>query len=258
MNSLLTMNVGNSNISVGVWEAEQLVQTWRFSTDANRTADEFGLMLHSMLLTAGVAVETIAGAAISSVVPPLGSALLQTCEKYLQVEPLLVGPGVKTGLPMRCDNPRDVGSDRVVNAVAAVAYYGSPVIIVKLGTATTLCVVDNTGSYVGGIIAPGIRTGLDALARRAAKLPHVELSLPSQLIGKNTVQSMQSGAVYGAISMIDGLVDRIQDTFAYEFNVVATGGLVDLIGTESRRIKHVHPHLTLAGLRLLWDRNRGV
>jgi len=232
------------------------LHTWRCSADVNRTADEFGLMLFALLQTADVSPDSLRGVAISSVVPPLGSMLVRTCEQYLRLEPLLVGPGIKTGLPMKCDSPKDVGADRVVNAVAAVHYYGAPAIVVKLGTATTLCVIDNSGAYLGGIIAAGIRTAMDALSQQAAKLPLVELGYPPQLVGKNTVNSMQSGAVYGAASFIDGLVHRIEDTMNTKFAVVATGGLVDLVAHHSEAIGHVHPHLTMEGLRLLWERNR--
>lgn len=252
---VLTMNIGNSNISIGAFEGRRLVRDWRLSTDGDRTSDELGLLLKMLLQDGGFSTTDFDGVVIASVVPPLSNTVLETCEKYLHLTPLMVGPGMKTGLPMRCDNPRDVGADRVANAVAAVDIYGAPVIVVKLGTATTLCVVDGDGAYIGGIIAPGLKTSVDALAERTAKLPRIELTYPTQVIGKNTIASMKSGAIYGAVGMVDGLVDRIRSEVPLDFQVVATGGLARFVSGQAKTIQHIVPHLTLEGLRLLWTRN---
>jgi type III pantothenate kinase len=253
---IFVMDVGNTNITLGVYRGEQLVHHWRIATIRERTDDEHAVMIQNLFAMANLSFGQIDGIAISSVVPPLMNALESMCIKYFKKKPLIVGPGVKTGLSIKYENPREVGADRIVNAVAAIEIYGPPLIIVDFGTATTFCVIDEAGQYLGGIIAPGIQISTEALFQRAAKLPRIELVKPSSVIGRNTITSMQSGVIYGFVGQVDGLVNRIRQELPLPFQVIATGGLAELVASESRTIDKTDPFLTLAGLRMIYERNQ--
>lgn len=256
MDTVMVLDVGNSNTKIGVFVGSALVHHWRISTVQERTTDELGIVTLGLVKDAGVLPKDLAGIVISSVVPPIMPAIERMCKQYFGISPLIVGPGVRTGLDIKAESPRDVGADRIVNAISAVVSYGPPLIIVDFGTATTFCVVDDSGHYVGGAIAPGVRTAADALFESAAKLPRVELARPKTVIGKNTVTGVQSGVVYGFASLVDGMVEHIAHELPLSFTVVATGGLAELIAPQSKSISHIHPLLTLEGLRILWERNR--
>jgi type III pantothenate kinase len=250
------MDVGNSNIAVGVYEGATLKHHWRLATVRDRTSDEWGILIKSLCRNEGFDDTALDGIVISSVVPPLMTALEHMCQRYFHCTPLVVGPGIKTGLQIKYENPRDVGADRIVNAVAAVHKYGPPLIVVDFGTATTFCVIDAAGQYLGGVIAPGIQISTEALVHRAAKLPRIELLRPQRVIGRNTVTSMQSGVVFGFVGQVDGIVERIRAELPLPFTVVATGGLADLVSPDSKTIQYTQPYLTLEGLHILWERNR--
>lgn len=255
---ILVIDVGNTNIVLGVYQQETLQHFWRLSTNRQATADEYGVMIHNLFSLAGLSVKDIDGVIISSVVPPIMSTMELLCETYLYKTPLIVGPGVKTGLNIRYENPREVGADRIVNAVAAIEQYGGemPLVVVDFGTATTFDVIDVKGNYLGGAIVPGIGISTEALYQRAAKLPRIELTKPKSVIGRNTVHSMQAGIIFGYAGQVDGIVDRISQELGTQPKVVATGGLADLIASESRTIDTTNPLLTLEGLRLIYNRNQ--
>jgi type III pantothenate kinase len=253
---ILVLDVGNTNITLGVYQEKELLYHWRISTIRERTEDELGIMIKSLLADKGIAVSQIQGIAISSVVPPLMFALERMSTKYFGHKPIVVGPGVKTGLNIKYENPREVGADRIVNAVAAIEKYGYPLIIVDFGTATTFCVINDVGDYMGGVVAPGINISTEALFRHAAKLPRIEITRPQSVVGRNTVTSMQSGVLYGFTGQVDGIVSRIKKEFNLPFKVVATGGLASLITAESYEIDIQDDNLTLDGLRIIWDRNQ--
>jgi len=253
---VLVMDIGNTNIVFGVYRQEKLIANWRASTH-RQTADEFGMLLKDLFQYEKLQLEQIKGVIISSVVPPLTPILEKVSRKYCGVEPLVVGPGVKTGMNILYDNPREVGADRIVNAVAAYHLYGGPVIIVDFGTATTFCAVSKNGCYLGGAIAPGIGISTEALFNRAAKLPRIELVKPEKIIGTNTVSSMQSGVVYGYIGLVNYLVKKMKEELGDENTfVVATGGFAKLIAKDSPLIDEVNPLLTLEGLRLIYEKNK--
>ncbi|MBM7856041.1 type III pantothenate kinase [Desulfohalotomaculum tongense] len=253
---ILVFDVGNTNTVLGVYKGENLVAHWRVSTDCNRTADEYGMLLNSLFQYAGLDINKINAVVISSVVPPMMHSLERMSKRYFNVSPMVVGPGVKTGMPIKMDNPREVGADRIVNAVAGYSLYGGPLIIVDFGTATTFCAVNKKGEYVGGVIAPGIGISTEALFAHAAKLPRVELKRPPSVLGKNTVHGMQSGIVFGYAGLVDEIVRRIKKELG-ECTVIATGGLAELIAKETGTIDKVEPFLTLTGLRLIYQRNKG-
>ncbi len=254
---LIALDVGNTNIVIALYDGDRLRRSWRMSTDKNRSGDEMGMTLLSFLQTEGVEALQIDDVIISSVVPPIMHSLGNAVRRYLQCEPMIIGPGVKTGLNIRYDNPREVGADRIVNAVAAVKKYGVPVIIVDFGTATTYCAVDRKGDYIGGVITPGVQISLDALFERAAKLPRVEILKPDTLIGRNTVSAMQAGAVYGQIGQADYIVSRMREELGEpDCKAVATGGLANLIVPETETISEVDSMLTLDGLKLIYDKNK--
>ncbi len=252
---LLAIDVGNTNIMLGVYEENQLQTWWRISTNREQTEDEYGVIIRNLFQQSGLQPASIKAIVISSVVPPLRYPLEKMSQKYFNVHPIIVGPGVKTGLNILMDNPREVGADRVVNAVAAIELYGGPLIIVDFGTATTFCAISERGEYLGGAIAPGIGISTEALFERAAKLPRVELVLPEKIIGKNTVLSIQSGILFGFVGQVDGIVRRMMREFSSKPLVVATGGLAGLIARESETIEEVNPFLTLEGLRIIYLKN---
>lgn len=252
---ILVFDVGNTNIVLGIYKGQKLLEHWRISTNPHRTADEYGMLLRDLFQYAGITCRGIKALVISSVVPPLMLALEQMSEKYFGVKPLMVGPGIKTGLAIRYDNPREVGADRIVNAVAGYELYGGPLIIVDFGTATTFDAISARGEYLGGAIAPGIGISTEALFARAAKLPRVELVRPATVIGKNTVSSMQAGIIFGFAGLVDEIVRRMKAELGGNPAALATGGLAELIARDSKTIDRVDPLLTLKGLRLIYERN---
>lgn len=254
---ILAFDVGNTNIVLGVYREKELLEHWRLSTFPYRTADEYGMLLRDLLRSVEVALPEIKDMVISSVVPPLMLSLEQMAQKYFGVEPLVVGPGIKTGLAIKYENPKEVGADRIVNAVAGYELFGGPLIIVDFGTATTFCAISSKGEYLGGVIAPGIGISTEALFARAAKLPRVEFVRPPSVIGKNTVHSMQSGIIYGFAGQVDEIVRRMKKEMGGHALVIATGGLAELIAREAGTIDRVEPLLTLTGLRIIYERNRG-
>ncbi len=252
---ILVMDVGNTNIVLGLYEKKQLLHHWRMTSNRNNTDDEYGTVIKAFLQDVGVKTQNIKAVIISSVVPPLILTLERMSKKYLNHTPVVVGPGIKTGLNIKIDNPRELGADRIVNAMAALDLYGPPLIIVDLGTATTFCMIDEKGQYIGGAISPGIGISTEALYSRAAKLTWIELLKPPSVIGKNTVQAMQSGVIFGAIGQVDGIVSRMKQESSLKPKVIATGGLAELIASESKTIDIVNPDLTLHGLWLVYEKN---
>lgn len=253
---LLAFDVGNTNITIGIFQGREIRAAWRLSTRSS-TADELAMSLYVLFQYRGLGFHDISGIIISSVVPPLTPVLVETARRYFDIEPLVVGPGIRMGMPIRFENPREVGADRIVNAVAAYEAYGGPVIVVDFGTATTFDAISAQGEYLGGAIAPGIGISTEALFQRAAKLPRVELVKPKGVIGKNTVTSMQAGIVYGFIGQVDYIIRLMKQELGPQTKVVATGGLAELLAGEIKSIDHLNPLLTLEGLRILYHRNTG-
>lgn len=247
---LLTVDVGNTQTALGLYAGDVLADNWRLATERSTTADELGVLLSGLL-----DFESVDGICLASTVPVLVREWQSLADKWANAPLLVVGPGVKTGVPIRYDDPREVGADRIVNAVAAKDRYGSPVIVVDFGTSTNFDVVSAEGEYVGGVIAPGIEISMDALFARAARLVKIDYSVPSSVIGKTTVGGLQSGLVYGFAGQVDGIVARIRDELGAEAATVATGGLADLVAPHSQTIERVDPFLTLEGLRLVWELN---
>jgi type III pantothenate kinase len=248
------LDVGNTNIVIGIYEGRELHHQWRLSTNRAATVDEYGLQILALLRHADLAVEHIKGVMVSSVVPPLQFVLEQLAEKYLHCTPHFVGSRSDTGLQISIDQPHEIGADRIVNAVAAIHKYGAPLIIVDFGTATTVCFIDVNGHYMGGAIAPGIGISTDALYQRAAKLPRIEMSPPPQAYGTNTNHAMQAGILFGFAGQVDGIVERIVETLETRPQVIATGGLAEMITGVSRTITVHDPRLTLDGLYLIYER----
>ncbi|WP_285769331.1 type III pantothenate kinase [Peribacillus sp. SI8-4] len=253
---IFVLDVGNTNIVLGVYDEDILKYHWRIETSRHKTEDEYGMVIKSLLQHEGLSFDQFDGIIISSVVPPIMFALERMCKKYFDIKPLIVGPGIKTGLNIKYENPREVGADRIVNAVAGIQEYGSPLIIVDFGTATTYCYINEDKQYMGGAIAPGINISTEALYSKAAKLPRIEISRPEGIIGKNTVSAMQAGILYGYVGQVEGIVNRIKEQSNLEPTVIATGGLAALIANESTVIDVVEPFLTLKGLQLIYKRNR--
>ncbi|HXE31997.1 MAG TPA: type III pantothenate kinase [Terriglobales bacterium] len=254
---LLAVDVGNSNTVLGLYDGERLVASWRLTTNRTQTMDEFTLALGGLFAARQLPATAVTGAMVASVVPPLDSMLRQALERQFGVEALFVGPGIRTGMAIRYDSPADVGADRIVNAVAGYAAHGGPLIIVDFGTATTFDIVSGQGEYHGGIICPGIAISAEALFARTARLPRVEIRPPERLIGNTTVGSIQSGLFYGYLSLVDGVIERLHAELGAPVKAIATGGLASLFMGRSRWLTAYDELLTLEGLRLLWQRNRG-
>jgi len=253
---LLAIDIGNTDTTLGVFDGEDLRATWHMATVIHRMPDEYAVLLLNLLHHQGLDQSDIKQAALCSVVPPLITTFGELFQRYFHISPLVVGAGVKTGVRIRTDNPREVGADRIVNAAAAHYLYGGPIIITDLGTATTFDTVSKEGDYLGGAIAPGLVTAADALFTQAAMLPRVELVHPTQVIGTNTIAAMQSGIVFGYVGLIEGVVTRIQQELGEKTKVVATGGYAELIAKETAVIDVVNPDLTLIGLRLVYLMNK--
>lgn len=251
---LLAIDVGNTQILMGVYEGDELRFDWRLSTNRTRTVDEFGILTRTLFSLDGLNAKDVDRIVVSSVVPPLDSALEYLGREYFDVVPLFVTPALVHDMPVLYEPPTDVGSDRIVNAVAARDLYGTPAIVVDFGTATTFDVIDADGAYRGGTIAPGIGISADALTRRAARLPRVDVARPDSAIGRNTVGSMQAGIFFGYVDLVDGLVGRLADELGGEPVVIATGGWAPVISPSTRRIEHVDSQLTLSGLRIIAER----
>jgi type III pantothenate kinase len=252
---LLAVDLGNTNVVMGLYEQEKLVQTFRVATVRSRTEDEYAVLLQQLLSLRQLTSRAVSAAIIASVVPQLTDVMVSAIRQALGREPLIVGPGLKTGMPVLYDNPHDVGADRVVDAIAAYARYQSGVIVVDFGTATTFNCVSPKGEYLGGVIVPGVKVSLEGLMQSAAKLRPVELTAPPRVLGRNTTHALQSGVIHGYAAMVDGLVDRLVEELGFPCRVIATGGLSSLIGKHATRIEELDPNLTLEGLRILYERN---
>lgn len=254
---ILVIDVGNTNIVLGIYRDKELLKSWRVSTDKNKTSDEYGMLIDRLFSYNGYKLDEVEAVIISSVVPPLMYSLQSMSIKYCKKEALVIGPGIKTGMNIIYDNPREVGADRIVNAVSAYQKYGGPIIIVDFGTATTFCAVSESGHYLGGVISPGIKISSEALFQRAAKLPKVELRKPEKVICRNTVNSMQSGIIYGYVGLVDYIIDRMKKEYGLEnAKVIATGGLSTMIASETKNINKIDKLLTLEGLRIIYELNK--
>ena len=252
---LLVIDVGNTNTVLGLYDGDEIVHDWRIRTVVDHTVDEYGMLIYNLYKNSKVSPRAINAIIISCVVPPMLHILEPVCKKYFHIKPLIVGPGIKTGMPIFYDNPREVGADRIVNAIAAFEKYGGDIIVVDFGTATTFDYVSARGEYMGGCICPGIMISSEALFQKAAKLPRIEISRPKMVIGKDTVSSMQAGILYGYAGLVDGLVERIKAEVKSDPKVVATGGLARIIAAETKSIQVVDNLLTLEGLRIIYKRN---
>lgn len=261
MSLLLTVDVGNTNVVLGIFDLSlgpdsPLICSWRLATSRERTVDEYGLSALALLRHKGIEASQIKHVAISCVVPPLHPVLMSWSRVYFGVEAFYVEPGVKTGVKVLIDNPSELGADRLVNAVAGIEKYGAPLVVVDFGTATTFDVINAKKEYLGGLIAPGLKISAEALFQRASRLPRVEVAEPERFVGRNTVQAMQSGIFYGYVGLVDGILARLLDEFP-DATVVATGGLGRVMAPHTKHIQHLAPDLTLEGLRIIWMRNQG-
>ena len=253
---LLAIDIGNTNVVLGVFDGEHLYASWRVGSNIQITADEYAIIVKDLFGFSGIEFRQIDGVIISTVVPPLLPIMTEMSHKYFKLDPLVVSNETRAGITFKCDNPREIGADRIVNAAAAFKLFGGPIIIVDFGTATTFCAVTKSGEYLGGAIAPCVKISAEALYQRAAKLPRVELTRPSTVIGRDTVSAMQAGILYGYAGLVDGIVARMKKECAPDARVIATGGLAELVASETTSIHEVRPHLTLEGLRLLYAINK--
>ena len=253
---LLTIDIGNTNLTMGLYEAQKLGARWRLATDHERMPDEYGLQILGMLQHAGCSPSLLDGICLASVVPVVTGRILQACNYYLEKEPLVIDHTVKTGIKILYEDPRAVGADRIVDAVAVMQLYGGPACIVDFGTATTFDALTADGEYLGGAIAPGIGIAADALFHRTSKLPRVDILPPPNVIGSNTVFAVQSGLLYGYVALVEGMVERFRKELGKDMKVIATGGLAEIIARETKTIQYLAPWLTLDGLRMLWEMNQ--
>lgn len=254
---LLVFDVGNTNMVIGIYKDKSLVKDWRICTDIHKTSDEYGMLIGNLLAHNNIDIKSIDDVIISSVVPNVMHALENFCIKYCEKKPMIVGPGIKTGLNIKYDNPKQVGADRIVNAVAAIEKYGSPLIVVDFGTATTYDLVTEDGRFVGGVTSPGIRTSANALWQQAAKLPEIEIRKPQYILAKDTVTSMQGGLVYGYIGQTEYIIRKMKEESGLgKINVVATGGLGKMIAQETSFINYYDANLTLKGLQIIYDKQK--
>ncbi|MBO4251077.1 MAG: type III pantothenate kinase [Clostridia bacterium] len=254
---LLVIDIGNTNIKYGVWDGESLLASFRVSSRISRTADEYGSVLVNLLSDSGIKKADIDGIIVSSVIPTLNYTICHMCEYFFGISPLMVGPGIKTGINIKAENPKEVGADRIVNNVAAYKKYGGPLIVIDFGTATTFNVLDKEGAFIGGVIAPGIKTALEGLVHNTAQLPMIELVPPKKVIAKNTETNMQAGIIFGFSGLVDNIVAKIKKELGGDdVKVVATGGLGEIIAKETKCIEVVDRTLTLYGLKLIYDLNR--
>jgi type III pantothenate kinase len=252
---LLTIDIGNTNLTLGLYEGDQLGAHWRLATDHNRMPDEYGLQFLGLLQNAGKTLNDIHGISLASVVPPLTGRVVQACREYLKQEPLVVDTGVKTGIKIRYEDPKAVGADRVCDAVAVLKFYGGPACVVDFGTATTFNAITKDGEYLGGAITAGVNLAAESLYTRAAKLPRIDLQRPPSVIGRNTIHAMQSGLLFGYVSMVEGMVTRFRSELGSDMKVIATGGMAEVIAKETQAVNFIAPWLTLDGLRIIWDLN---
>jgi type III pantothenate kinase len=255
---LLTIDIGNTNLTIGLYEGETLAWHWRLATDHARMPDEYGLQLLGLLTHAGHKPADLTGIALASVVPNLTGRVTLACNQYLKSDPLVVDAGVKTGIRIRYEDPKAVGADRVCDAAAVMKLYGGPACVVDFGTATTFNAVTADGDYLGGAITAGINLAAEALFSRAAKLPRIDLQRPPSVIGRNTVHAMQSGLLFGYVSMVEGMVSRFREELGPKMKVIATGGLAEIVAKETDVIQHIAPWLTLDGLRIIWELNQST
>ena len=253
---LLVIDIGNSNIVMGTYVDKELMHHWRVSTDRQKTGDEYGMLINDLFRYQGIEISNVSDIIISSVVPPLVVPFAKMCERYFKIKPLIVGPGMKTGIILHYENPRAIGADRIVNVVGAFDQYGGPAIVIDIGTATTFDVINETGDFMGGVIAPGIMASSEALISSTAKLPGVELVPPKNIICHNTIHGMQAGIIFGYVGQIDEIVRRIKAEYGTEMKVIATGGMATMIYKESNTIDNIDHFLTLNGLRVLYERNK--